>query len=164
MLVQEKPANMIKLSEHQSLLVDREISELRERGAIKKAETAQEEFFSSLFLVGKKDEENRSVINLKKLDRFIPYEHFKVYSSHCRQQNDFLCNSTQQTVIKICEIYVFRQTLPISLPLFWFRASSKRFYQSTKKPNCSFETNKYSNNCLSGRYVADGPDRPYRKL
>ena len=33
-----------------------------------------------------------------------------------------------------------RQTLQVSLPLFWFRASSKSFSQITEKPNCSFET------------------------
>ena len=51
-----------------------------------------------------------------------------------------------------------RQTLRVSLPLFWFRTSSKSVYQSTKKPNCSFETNKCSNNCLSGRYITDVVD------
>ena len=75
-----------------------------------------------------------------------------------RSQRRLLCNSSQQTVIKICEIQVVRQPLRVSLPLFWFRASSKSFYQITKNPNCSFETNKHSNNCLSGRYVADGED------
>ena len=50
------------------------------------------------------------------------------------------------------------QPLRVSLLLFWFRASSKSFYQITKNLNCSFETNKHSNNCLSGRYVTDGAD------
>ena len=54
------------------------------------------------------------------------------------------------------EAQVVRQPLRVSLLLFWFRASSKIFYQITKNPNCFFETNKHSNNFLSGRYVADG--------
>ena len=55
-----------KMSEQQSLLVHQEISELLEKGAIQKAETAQEEFLINVFLVGKKDRGNRPVINLKK--------------------------------------------------------------------------------------------------
>ena len=60
-----------------------------------------------------------------------------------------------ENVIKICDIQVVRQPL-VSLPLFWFKASSKSFYEITKNPNFSFEMNKHSNNCLSGRYIADG--------
>ena len=42
--------------------------------------------------------------------------------------------------------------------MFWFRASSRSFYEITKNPDCSFETNKHSSNSLSGRYIADGED------
>ena len=35
-------------------------------------------FFSNLFLVEKKDDGNRPVINLKHLNQFIPYQHFKM--------------------------------------------------------------------------------------
>ena len=75
-----------------------------------------------------------------------------------RSQRRLLCNYSQQTVTKICEIPVLRQPLRVSLPLFWFKASSKSFYQITKNYNCSFETNKHSNNCLSRQYVAYGED------
>ena len=75
-----------------------------------------------------------------------------------RSKRRLFCNFSQQTVIKIYEIQVVGQPLRVSLPLFWFRASSKSFYKITKNPNCSSETNKHSNNCLSGRYVADGED------
>ena len=83
------------MSEQQSLLLDQEISELLEKRAIQKAETAQKEFLSKTFLVGKKDGENRWVINLKKFNAFIPYEHFKMEGLHCLkfllEKNDFLC-------------------------------------------------------------------------
>ena len=82
----------------------------------------------------------------------------KQLSVQDRSQRCLLCNSSQQTVIKTREIQVVRQTLRVSLPLFWFRATFKSFYQITKNPNCFFETNKCSNNCLSGRYITDAAD------
>ena len=51
--------------------------------------------------------------------------------------------------------WVVKQPLRVSLPVLWFRASPKSFYQITKNPNCSFETKKHSNNCLS---FTDGVD------
>ena len=75
--VQEKPPNKIKRSEQQSLVVDQEMSELLETRAIQKAETADEEFLDNLFLEGKNGG-NNPVINLKKLNTFIPYEKFKM--------------------------------------------------------------------------------------
>ena len=80
---QEKSPSTIKISEQQSVLVDQEISELLEKGDIQKAATAQDKFLSNLFLVGKKDRRDRPVINLKKLNSFIPYEHFKMEGLHC---------------------------------------------------------------------------------
>ena len=65
------------MSEQHSLLVDQEISELLEKGAIQKVKTAQEKFISNIFLVGKNDGGNYAVINLKKLNPFIRCEHSK---------------------------------------------------------------------------------------
>ena len=93
--LQEKSPNTIKMLEQQSLLFDQEISELLEKGAVQKAQTVQEEFLSNLFLVGKKDRGNCPVINLKKLNTFIPYEHFKMkvlqFLKFLLEQNDFQC-------------------------------------------------------------------------
>ena len=58
------------MSEQHSLLVDQEISELLEKVAIQKVETAQEKFMTNIFLVEKKDGGNYTVINLKKLNAF----------------------------------------------------------------------------------------------
>ena len=56
-----------------------------------------------------------------------------------RSERRLLWNPSQQTFIKICEIQVVRQPLRVSLPLFWFRASSKSSYQITSNPYCYFE-------------------------
>ena len=50
---------------------------------------------SSLFLISKKGEGNRPVINLKDLNRFIPYKHFKMQGLHCPkyvlEKGDYMC-------------------------------------------------------------------------
>ena len=148
--VQEELRNTIKMSARQTLLASEEIPEFME-GAIQKAETAQEQFLSNHFLVRKKDGENCPVINLKKSkyihplranERFVLSEissRTKQFPIQDRYQRRLLRNSSQQTIIDIGEIQMVRQPIWVSLPLFWFRANSKCFYQITKKPNCSSE-------------------------
>ena len=58
--------------------MDQEISEILEKKAIQNVETAQEEFLSNIFLMGMKDGENGPVINLEKLNTFIPDEDFQM--------------------------------------------------------------------------------------
>ena len=67
----------------QKELIESEVKEMLEKGAISKASHQEGEFLSQLFLVGEKDEGNRSVINLKNLNKFVPYHHFKMERSHC---------------------------------------------------------------------------------
>ena len=55
------------------------------KGAIKKVsqhkdQHAQNQFLSNFFLLGKKDDGNRPVINLKSLSQFVTYMHFKLES------------------------------------------------------------------------------------
>lgn len=54
-------------------------------GAIKKVsqhkdQHAQNQFLRNFFLVGKNDDGNRPVVNLKSLSQFVPYMHFKLES------------------------------------------------------------------------------------
>ena len=59
--LQEKIPNLTKMSKEQFSLVEQEVLEMLEKGAIQK-----------------KDGENRPVINLKYLCKFIPCKHFKI--------------------------------------------------------------------------------------
>ena len=62
----------------QEILVEQEINDLLEMGAIQKAIYQKNQFVSHLFLVSKKSWRQRSVINLKELSQLIPYHHFKI--------------------------------------------------------------------------------------
>ena len=65
-------------------LVTLEIQELLPKGAIHLVPPSQETpgFLSSLFLVPKKGGGQRPVVNLKPLNQFLPYEHFKMEGIH----------------------------------------------------------------------------------
>ena len=65
-------------------LVTLEIQELLQKGAIHLVPPSQETpgFLSSLFLVPKKGGGQRPVVNLKPLNQFLPYEHFKMEGIH----------------------------------------------------------------------------------
>ena len=112
---------------------------------------------------GDKSEKTQYIHSLRALQngRFALFEissRTKRFPLQDRSQRHLLRNSSQQTIINICEIHVVRQPRRVSLSSDWFRANPKSFYQITKNPNCSFGTNKHSENCLSGRYVTDGAD------
>ena len=59
-------------------LVEQEISGLIEKGAIEVTSHQPGQVLSSLFLREKKDGSHRPILNLRKLNQFIPYHHFKM--------------------------------------------------------------------------------------
>ena len=81
--VQEKAPKVLKLNQEQQKQVDLEV---KEKGSISKV---------CHFLICKKGWENRPVINLNDLNRFIPYKHFKMEGLHCLkyvlQKGDYMC-------------------------------------------------------------------------
>ena len=76
---QSRPPNNSSLSSNKQELIDLEVESMLSKGAIKEIHPSesQEGFYSSLFLVPKKDRGTRPVINLKRLNEFIPPQHFK---------------------------------------------------------------------------------------
>ena len=93
--VQRELPNVIKMNQEQHELVNKEIKAMLEKGAISKVNHVEGEFLSNVFLVGKKDGGNRPVINLKNLNQFVPYEHFKMEGLHCLKdilkRGDYMC-------------------------------------------------------------------------
>ena len=65
--------------QEKTVIVDQEIQEMLKKGAIKLvASNTKNQFLSSIFIVPKKESGYRPVINLKKLNKYIPYIDFKV--------------------------------------------------------------------------------------
>jgi len=75
------PYNPHFSSENQTLLQE-EIHTLLEKQAIQKVPTQTKGFYSSIFMVPKKDGGQRPVINLKRLNYHVKSEHFKMESLH----------------------------------------------------------------------------------
>ena len=93
--VRKKAPKIPKLNQKQQKLVDLEVKAMLEKGSISKVCHSKGEFLSSLFLISKKGNANRPVINLKDLNRFIHYKHFKMEDLHCLknvlQKGDYIC-------------------------------------------------------------------------
>ena len=93
--VQEKTPKVPKLNQEQQKQVDLEVKAMLEKGSISKVCHSKVEFLSSLFLISNENDWNRPVINLKDLDRFISYKHFKMeglhYLKYVLQKRDYMC-------------------------------------------------------------------------
>jgi hypothetical protein len=72
-----------RISGEDQLLIDQEVQELLAKQAVHYVSGSPDNgFVSSLFVVPKKGGGHRPVINLKPLNNFVPYEHFKMESIH----------------------------------------------------------------------------------
>ena len=84
-----------KMNPDQSTLVNQEIESMVQKGAIQKVPHVSGEFLSNLFLVDKLDGGKRPEINLKNLNLFILYQHFKMEGLHLLrdllQEGDYMC-------------------------------------------------------------------------
>ena len=57
---------------------EQELLEMLEKGAIQKVVPSQGQFLNNLYHVEKKDGRNYPMINLKNLNKFISFKHFKI--------------------------------------------------------------------------------------
>ena len=64
--------------ENETIIIDREIEKLLSQKVIEQAEFAEDRFISPVFIRQKKNGEFRLILNLKKLNEFITYNHFKM--------------------------------------------------------------------------------------
>jgi len=82
------------VSQEETTIISKEIQSLLGKGAIQKA-TSKSWFTSNIFLVPKSGGKFRLILNLKALNRFVLYEHFKMEDVRCVKdllsQGDYLC-------------------------------------------------------------------------
>lgn len=76
-LFQNFVPNEINFSTSEKIIISNEISELSKKGAIKAVDPANGELISTIIVVPKKNGKFRPVINLRYLNRFVEYQHFK---------------------------------------------------------------------------------------
>lgn len=83
-----------RFSETKSKQVTVEVQKLLEKGAIEPSVQTDNQFVSHIFLAPKKDGSNRPVINLKKVNGHVKYQHFKMEGIpnvvDLLQPNDFM--------------------------------------------------------------------------
>ena len=65
-------------TQEQEYIIDSEIQKLLNMKVIKEVKHESGEFISPIFLVGKKNDEYRMILNLKELNQSIVYHHFKM--------------------------------------------------------------------------------------
>ena len=117
---QNKPPHATRLSTQQRKMMKTEVGEMLMKGAIKQVTNTRGQFLSNIFLVIKKYGGNRPVINLKNLNSFIPYQHFKMEGLHLLKEmlkeGDFMCKldlkdayfcSPSRKLEEICNLYEF---------------------------------------------------------
>ena len=90
---QLKIPQQINFSAEQKSIVNQEIEELLNKGAIEFSQWEQDQFISNIFVVPKSNGKYRPIINLKSLNSFVQYEHFKQETFNIVldliQENDF---------------------------------------------------------------------------
>ena len=136
------------------------------KGAIRECQPHQNQFVGTLFLAGKKDGGNRPVISLKKINKLIPYQHFRMgFTSskvhvatrglHVQSRNDgcLLFGSLTQKLQGERSFSMVREVRRIPLSVFLLRTSSKNFCQNFKSANIPTKETEYQNSYLSRRHV-----------
>ena len=83
---QERVPQTSHMGHEQADLIHVKIENMLKKGAIHQTEHQVGEFLSNIFFVGKKDEGNRPVVNLRYLNQFIPYQHFKMEGLFCLRE------------------------------------------------------------------------------
>ena len=73
---------LLRVNQEERLQINSEIQEMLRKGVIQQMKSEPGEFLNNLFLVNKKDGGHRPVINVKFLNSFIPYQHFKMEGMH----------------------------------------------------------------------------------
>ena len=101
--VQYNQSPKIKFSVEDERAIDEEISQLLTKRAIREIQFSDCKFISSIFTISKKTGGLRPIINLKSLNKFVKYEHFKMESF--KLVKDMVMHSDLLTSIDLKDAY-----------------------------------------------------------
>jgi len=145
----EKSHREIPMNPEKEELVEKEIKEILEKGAIRTVKQTKGQFASSLFLVPKKDKGQRPVINLKKVEFINTLRTFqdggpihikgtpsgKRFSMQNGSKRCIFYNSITQSFLEICKTSVERNSLLVPMPLIRTSSCSQNIFQANESAN-----------------------------
>ena len=149
--VQSVKPQRIRFSDEEIQTVNREIKALLQKGAIQPTNKSNWLFVSNIFLIPKKSGGLRPVMNLKDLNTFVRYEHFKKENiklvKEIIQPNDFLTSIDLKDAyfsIPMCEIdqtYLCfsweNQFYRFTCFTIWAEFSPSNFHKGDETSNCN---------------------------
>ena len=119
----------------------------------------------------KKGSDNRPAINIKNLNIFIPYLHFKMEGLHSLKEmlkeKDNMCKiDLKDAYVRVLlhqkhwkyNWFCWEGQLYEFLSIFRSETSSTNFHEATENPNSDSTKNQHSDHCLPGRYALDEPN------
>ena len=137
------------------------------KGAIRKVQLPKGEFVSNLLPVKKKEEGQRTVINLKQLKAYIPYCYFKMEGlqslKYILEKGDYICKLKRCIFFQfswkkfktICSLPLVRKPAWVPLPLLWFGTSTTHIYKIFKSANDNLGQDEHQNNDLLRQHAVD---------
>ena len=94
-LVQKSSPSLTSMTPQEKVLVDPEVEKMLKKVAIKVAQQDRSLFFSSIFVVLKRESGHHPVINLKNLNHYLPYSHSKMEAlfllKEILQEGEYMC-------------------------------------------------------------------------
>ena len=116
-----------------------------------------------IFFMKKKDGGQKPVINLKQLNAYIPYCHFKMEGLlskrrlhvQTRLERCIFFSSLGKKFKAICLRMLVRKLVQVPLVLLWFGTSTTNVYKIVKSANDNLTQDKHQNNNLLRRHAID---------
>lgn len=168
--VQSKPPIPLQMSDDMLYVCNNEIRELLSKGAVHSIPQTEEGFFSTIFVVPKRQTGLRPVFNLKSLNSFIRYEHFQMESMEdvrqLLQPGDFLAKIDLKDAyftVPVNEAYwqFLRlnwggRDIRICLLALWSELGTSRVYEADETRDGLFTITRHSIGYLYRRYSDNG--------
>ena len=153
------------MGQEQADLIQVEIENMLKKGAIQQTEHQVGKILSNIFLVGKRDEGNRPVVNLRYLNQFIPYQRqngkFSLppritarerLHAQAGYERCLFFSSILSVTKELCSVFMVRESLVISLLMFRLGTSPQNHHKVAKNTSVCSQEDKYSDSNIFGQY------------